>query len=369
MAPKKYQRLTYKDRVIIQTLLSEDKSASFISRQLERNRSSISREINKWIRYPGDEYEADLAHWSTEDMYLNKRNFDKIQKHYSLRRYVYSGLLNGLSPELIAGRIKVDFPGDPILTISHEAIYTHIYNHPQAKLNRKLIKLLLHFKSRRRRAKGHKKGLTRIKDGLSIEQRPAEVGLRKEAGHWEGDLMIGVKQSSAIGTLVERKTRFTYIVKLKNRRSKTVTKAFKKELDKMNKIFKKTMTYDNGSEMANHKWLTKKTGMKVYFAHPYSSWERGTNENTNGLIRRFLPKGINFNDVSQEYIEELQNWLNNRPRKVLQYRTSMEMVQLELLQSKHCGVSAEIENNPKQLFSILGTTNNIVTQKNINLNT
>jgi len=109
----------------------------------------------------------------------------------------------------------------------------------------------------------------------------------------------------------------------------------------MNDIFKKTITYGNVSEMANHKWFTKKTGIQVYFAHPYSSWEGGTNKNTIGLIRRFLSKGINFNDVNQKYIEDLQNWLNNGPRKVLQYRTSMKMIVLKLLQSKHCGVSAE----------------------------
>lgn len=342
MKPKKYTCLTFKERVIIQTLFSLNKSPSYIAKQLNRNRSSISREIKKWIRYPGDEYEAEIAQFAAESFYLNKRNLDKISQHFCLKRYVYSGLLKGLSPELIAGRIKFDYPGNSIMTISHEAIYTHIYNHPQGKLNRKLINLLLYSKARRRRPKGRKKGISRIKDGISIDKRPEHVQLRQEAGHWEGDLMIGVKQASAIGTLVERKTRFTYITKLSDRRTETVTKAFEEHLNQMNPLFKKTLTYDNGLEMANHKWLTEKTGMDVYFAHPYSSWERGTNENTNGLIRRYLPKGTNFNDISLEYLKQIQEKLNNRPRKVIGFRTPNEMVQLEL--------RASFGNNPKKLF-------------------
>ncbi len=247
-----------------------------------------------------------------------------------MRRYVYSGLIKHLSPELIAGRIKIDHPGNSKMTISYEAIYTHIYNHPQAKLNRKLIKLLLHSKPRRRRPKRPRSERVRIIDAVSIDMRPAHVQLRQEVGHWEGDLMIGVKQSSAIGTLVERKTRYTHIVKLGNRKSETVTKAFENRLNQMEAIFKKTMTYDNGMEMALHLSFTTNTGMLVYFAHPYSSWERGTNENTNGLIRRFLPKGTDFNDVTVEQLQIIENRLNNRPRKVLGFRTPLEMKNFEI---------------------------------------
>jgi IS30 family transposase len=230
-----------------------------------------------------------------------------------------------------------------------------LYNHPQGKLNKALIKLLLYSKPRRKRPKGRKKGISRINGGVSIEQRPRHVEDRQEVGHWEGDLMIGVKQSSAIGTLVERKTRFTYITKLSDRKSETVTKAFEEHLNLMNPLFKKTLTYDNGLEMANHKWLTEKTGIDVYFAHPYSSWERGTNENTNGLIRRDLPKGTNFNDISLEQLKLIQEKLNNRPRKVIGYRTPNEMVQLEL--------SASIGNNPQKLFPSSARLNTFFNQK------
>jgi IS30 family transposase len=329
MEEKKYNRLTFQERVVIQTLLEEKKSKSCIALRLNRSRSTITREINKWVQEPWENYNAELAHWDAEDNYLNKRNLDKIGTFKKLKFYVYKGLLNGWSPEQIAGRIQLKYPNDPIMSISHEAIYMHIYSHPQASLNRKLIALLPYQKTRRKRANAVNKRRIRIKDQVSIDLRPKHIEERNEIGHWEGDLMIGAKQSSAIGTLVERKSRFTYIVKLKDRKSATVRKGFSRELNMLNEVFKKSLTYDNGIEMAQHKILTEKTGMVVYFAHPYSSWERGTNENTNGLIRRYFPKGTNFNEIDERQLKVVQNKLNNRPRKVLGYRTPIEIMELE----------------------------------------
>lgn len=210
------------------------------------------------------------------------------------------------------------------MTISHEAIYQHIYSRPQAKMNKKLIALLPFHKSKRWSTKGSAKRKHIIKGRICIENRPEHIEERKEEGHWEGDLMIGVKQGSAIGTLVERKTRFTYIVKLANKKSNTVTSAFSKALNSLDDHWRKTLTYDNGVEMAYHQKLTAKSGMDVYFAHPYSSWERGTNENTNGLIRRYLPKGTNFHQITEEQLKNIQHKLNNRPRKILGYKTPLE---------------------------------------------
>jgi IS30 family transposase len=329
MSQKKYERLSLQERVKIETLLKEKKSKSYIAKQLNRNRSTITRELKIWIKKPGDMYDANFADWCAHDDYLNKRNLDKISAHNALKRYVYRGLLKGYSPELIAGQIKLHYPNNSIMTISYEAIYTHIYNHNEGKLKRKLIALLLYSNSKRKSRKGIKKGRNRIKDALSIDDRPKHIEQREEVGHWEADLMIGPKQTSAIGTLVERKTRFLYIVKTENRKSDTVITAFKKPLNKMEKQFRKTMTYDNGMEMANHKTFTKDTGMPVYFAHPYSSWERGTNENTNGLIRRFFPKKTDFNKVTLEQLKIVQDILNNRPRKVLGFYTANEMMEME----------------------------------------
>ena len=142
--------------------------------------------------------------------------------------------------------------------------------------------------------------------------------------------MIGKNHKFAIGTIVERKSRYTLIVKLKARNSSEVAKMFSKILNKLNPVLKKSMTYDNGIEMAKHQEITKKTSMKIYFAHPYSSWERGTNENTNGLIRRYLPKGTDFNKITLKELLSIQEKLNNRPRKIIGYKTPKEIIDFEL---------------------------------------
>lgn len=326
MSTKKYKRLGLEERVIIQTLLEENKSKAFIAKKLNRSRSTLTREINKWVAKPGEKYSATLADWCAKDDYLNKRTSDKISANSRLRFYVYKGLLKAWSPEQIAGRIKLDYPRDMSMRISHEAIYAHIYAHPQAQFNRKLIKLLPYQKTRRRRANANSKRGIKIKDQVSIDLRPKHVEKREEIGHWEGDLVIGKNQKSAIGTIVERKARFTYILKLNDRKSETVTDAFINTFKSMNPTLRKSLTYDNGMEMAYHKNIKIKTGMDVYFAHPYASWERGTNENTNGLIRRFLPKKTDFNLVSQDQLRDIQNSLNNRPKKVLGYKTPLEVL-------------------------------------------
>ncbi len=327
METKKYKRLTLKERVIIETLLQENKTKSYIAKKLKRSRSTITREVNKL----GDNYDAKLSDWCAKDDYLNKRNKDKITTYKRLKIFVYRGLLSGWSPEQISGKLKLDYPNDSIMTISYEAIYTHIYAHRQASLNRKLIALLPYKKTQRKRTNKHSKRGVKIKDQISIDDRPVDIEKREEIGHWEGDLVIGKGQKSAIGTLVERKSRFTFIVKLKNRKSTTVRKEFVKKFNKTDTLFTKTLTYDNGTEMAQHKQFSKQTGMPVYFAHPYCSWERGTNENTNGLIRRYFPKKTDFNTITEKELKKAQNALNNRPRKVLGYRTPNQVMEMEFL--------------------------------------
>jgi len=328
MKTKKYKRLTFKERVIIQTLIDENKSKAFIAKKLKRSRSTITREINKWVIDPDDKYDATLANWMAKDDYLNKRNLDKINTYKRLKFFVYKGLLEGWSPDQISGRLKDKYPNDPVMTISYEAIYMHIYRHRQASLNKKLIKLLPYQKSQRRRANAKTKRGTKIKDIINIKERPKHIENRQEIGHWEGDLVIGKGQKSAIGTIVERKSRFVCIIKLKDRKSATVTSQFAKILKGFNQNLIKTMTYDNGVEMARHKEFTKQTGIKVYFADPYASWQRGTNENTNGLIRRYFPKGTDFNKVTAKQLKYVQEKLNNRPRKIINYKTPNEIFKL-----------------------------------------
>lgn len=190
----------------------------------------------------------------------------------------------------------------------------------------KLINKLVFSKPKRSKMPQRKIYMGTIIDRISIDQRPKEVEDRQFIGHWESDLIIGKDQSSAVGTIVERKSRFTLIVPLKSRKSEHVVKEFSKALLKMPKHLLKSITHDNGIEMAAHKILTDLTKMPVYFTHPYSSWQRGTNENTNGLIRRVFKKKTDFNKVSAKQLHELQNKLNNRPRKVLRYKTPNEIL-------------------------------------------
>jgi transposase, IS30 family len=327
---KPRRRLTLNERIVIETLLKENKTKSYIAKHLNRNRSTITREVNNWVRKPTDIYNASDAHFFAKQDYLNKRNKDKINTYKRLKLFVYKGLLSGFSPEQIGGRIKVLYPNDPVMSISYEAIYQHIYRHRQSYLGKKLIKLLPYHHHKRREKRKFGKNRVRIKDQVNISQRPQHVELRLEVGHWEGDLMIGIGQKSAIGTIVERKTRYTFIVKIENRKSITVTQQFAKILNTLPKYILKSMTYDNGLEMANHKWLAEITGMNIFFANPYSSWERGTNENTNGLIRRFFPKGTDFNNITIEQIKQAQYSLNNRPRKILAYKTPNEIMNQEI---------------------------------------
>ncbi len=330
MVRKKNSRLTLKERIQIETLLKENKSKSYIAKTLNRARSTITREVNKWVQSDIDKYSAELANWNAKDDYLNKRNTDKISTYKKLRVYVFKGLLSQWTPEQIAGKIKLEYSNDPIIAISHEAIYRYIYKQPQTRLNKKLIKLLVSKKTRRRPPKKRRGTGSKITNQVSIDNRPKHILLRQEIGHWEGDLMIGKNQKSAIGTIVERKYRYTLIVKLKARNSKEVAKMFSKILNKLNPILKKAMTYDNGVEMARHKEITNKTGIKIYFAHPYSSWERGTNENTNGLIRRYLPKGTDFNLIDKKQLMIIQEKLNNRPRKIIGFKKPKEIIDFEL---------------------------------------
>lgn len=330
MEVKKHRRLTYKERVIIQTLLNENKTKAYIANRLNRSRSTISREVNKLGDNPKVDYDAYLAHWYAKEDYLSKRNFDKISNYKQLKIFVYKGLLSQWTPEQIAGRIKELYPNDPIMTISHEAIYRHIYTRPQASLNKKLIKLLVRKKTRRRPPKKRRDTGSKIINQVSIDNRPKHIENRIEIGHWEGDLIIGKNHKSAIGTIVERKARYTIIIKLNSKKADEVAKMFSKKINQLNNIFKKSMTYDNGIEMARHEKITQNTGMKIYFAHPYSSWERGTNENTNGLIRRYLPKGTDFNEIDEKTLMKIQEKLNNRPRKIIGYKTPKEIMDSEL---------------------------------------
>lgn len=293
---------------------------------LGRSRSTISREIKRGKYFNTNYYIGEHAHRNAKFFNNIKHLYPKIKECSTLRFYVYRGLLKGWSPEQIANRIKHDYPKNPEMRISYESIYSYIYRRVEAPLNRKPIKLLPYRKPKWSGLSHWKVYVGTILDRTSIDERPDEIEKRQEIGHWESDLIIGKGQTSAIGTIVERKSRYTIIVPLKSIKSEHVVMAFAKELLRLPTIYIKTITHNNGIEMASHKLLSKLTQMTVCFTHPYSSWERGTNENTNGLIRRVFKKKTDFNKVSVKQLKTLQDNLNEHPRKVIGYFTPNEIM-------------------------------------------
>lgn len=326
---RKYRRLSADDRERISRWLARKKKLRWIARKLNRAPSTISREIrggsmNRWA------YRAVIAeHRARRNASKRKHGKYKLLACRQMQKYVHEKLRLHWSPEQIVQCLCKDYPGAKTMRVSSEAIYSYLYVLPRGELKRELLSCL-----RRRHKRRHKRSFwkdvapsRRMEGMLSIEERPKEVEKRTIPGHWEGDLLIGRNRQSALGSLVERTTRTTLLVKLKEKDALTVRKAFARKANRLPAEMKLSMTYDQGCEMAQHRLFTKETRMKVYFAHPASPWERGTNENTNGLIRDFFPKGTDFNKVSLREIKRVQHLLNGRPRKVLNWETPYKAFQ------------------------------------------
>ena len=320
-----YKRLNDLEREEISRMLSQKCSFRMIANALSRNVSTISREVNggggnKYV------YRAIRAqNRAKRNAAKRKTGKYRLNDNHKLLAYVRKRLRKKWSPRQIAEELEVDYPLDMTMRISPESIYTYIYILPRGSLKQELTSCLRQNRKRRcKQAKGVKME-RKIEDMLSIEERPKEVEDRIIPGHWEGDLIVGKNNRSALGTLVERTTRTTILIPVKSREAEVVAKAFAKEVKKLPQQMKLSMTYDQGREMAQHKLFTKISGIKVYFAHPRSPWERGTNENTNGLIRQFFPKGTEFNKVSRYEIKKVQDLLNGRPRAALGFKKPYEI--------------------------------------------
>jgi IS30 family transposase len=328
---REYKRLSYEERIKIEILLEQGKTKAEIARYLERSKSTITNEVKK---YSGTSYEAKKAHTFSEYITRGKHRGSKIERNINLEYYIILRLKQRWSPAQISQRLREKYPNDKRMQASHESIYTYIYLKAKSGLKKELIKHLRQEKSERKRPNPRSEIRTKIPDRIGIEHRPEEVIDRIIPGHWESDLLIGKDQKSAIGTIVERTTRFAIIVKLNNRTANEVRRAFAYELKGLPEYMRKTLTHDNGIEMSQHKLFTKETQMKVYFANPHSPWERGTNENTNMLIRDFFPKGTDFNQVPSGKIKQVQDLLNNRPRKTLNWATPNELFKEYILKGK-----------------------------------
>ena len=269
-------------------------------------------------------YRAFFSQQRSNTLRHKLRKNRKLDNNVPLRKFVLYGLKKNWSPEQIAKRLIMLYPNDMAMRISPETIYSYLYVLSRGALKSKIVSSLRqHHAYRRKRNKDRRKSGS-IQDYLSIEERPKEVANRIIPGHWEGDLIVGRRNASAIGTLVERTTRMLFLVRLKDKDAMTVRAAFVEEFRQLPQGLKRTLTYDQGTEMAQHKLFSKETKITVYFAHPHSPWERGTNENTNYLIRQYFPKGTDLTKISRKRLKEVQDELNDRPRKVLNWHTPHE---------------------------------------------
>ena len=325
---KRYKRLSIEDREEISRLLMLKLSFREIGLKMDRSPSTILREVRRY-RSNRTIYRAVSGHQHAVKLSRSRRiGKRKLFTNKILLKIVKSKLNLFWSPEQIAEYLK-NYYENTDMQVSAETIYSYIYVLPRGKLREELTQLLRRsHKKRRIRGRSNKGQTSNLEDMLSIEERPAEVADRIIPGHWEGDLIIGeAKKQTALGTLVERTTRTVILVPLKNKTALEVRKEFAKEIKKLPQQMRLSLTYDQGREMAQHKLFTKQTKMQVYFAHPRSPWERGTNENTNGLIRQFFPKSTNFKKVSRKEIKRVQKLLNERPRKTLNWQTPYEAMQ------------------------------------------
>ena len=297
-------------------------SLRLIATKLNRSPSTISREIK---RNGGlNEYRASQADKTAWDR-AHRPKVCKLVENRSLARMVAKKLQLEWSPEQIAGWLKDTFPNDEDNQVSHETIYRSLYIQARGALKKELLQHLRRTRSMRRSRHHTQKTPDhgQITDAISISERPASVEDRAVPGHWEGDLIIGSKNSQ-IATLVERKTRYVLLAKVDGKDSKTVVDALIKQAHKLPRELYKSLTWDRGSEMAQHKRFTLATDIDVYFCDPSSPWQRGSNENTNRLLRQYFPKGTNLSEHSQAKLNAVARRLNERPRKTLDNKTPAE---------------------------------------------
>jgi transposase, IS30 family len=309
-----YIHLTREERYQIHVLMRQGVSKSCIARELGRNRSTICRELNRNASEAG--YKPAAAHKCARLRQTQRRNARQIDQATWDHVEVYLRL--GLSPQQVSGRLEKETG----TCISHEAMYQHIYLNKR-KGGNLYCTLRCQKIQRKRYASGHERRGT-LKNRIGIEQRPAVVDERSRIGDWEGDTVIGKGHQGALVTLVERKSRYTLAQVVDSKHSEGVTHAIT-ELLRPHKGKRHTLTLDNGKEFAQHEFIGDCLNIAIYFAHPYCSWERGLNENHNGLLRQFFPKNTNLRKVDQSAVNDAVYNLNHRPRKCLNYMTPHEV--------------------------------------------
>lgn len=342
-----YRRLTHEDRVFIEMAINSTPAWSIraIGRHLDVAASTISRELGRHRVETGrgrggsreTRYHAGVAHHHTMRSRVRTRA-RKLDCH-ELRSLVVTGLNEKHSPQQIAGRQRMMFPNQPQLWVSHETIYQALYVQGRGSLRHELTVAKALRSGRSRRTPASRLPSRDVRPwlaGARLTDRPASAADRAVPGNWEGDLVVG-PANSGIVTLVERNTRFALIERLPGvRDSATVIDVIRNQIMRLPEHLRKTLTWDQGQEMSRHKDFTIATGCPVFFCDPHSPWQRGSNENLNGLIRDYYPKGTNFNNVSDDAIEAMVEQLNNRPRKIHGFHTPREKLN-ELISSVALG--------------------------------
>jgi IS30 family transposase len=319
--------LRLEEREEISRGIAAGRSIRLIARGLRRSPSTVSREVRRnggCSTYRASE--ADTRAWER----AVRPKPCRLARHAELRWHVAQKLALQWSPEQISGWLKRRFPADQGMQVSHEAIYRSLFIQTRGVLKKQL---LAHLRTARqmRQAKGGttKNGLGQIVDAVSIRERPAEVEDRAVPGHWEGDLLSGTNNTH-IATLVERHTRFTMLLKVPSKDTATVVAALSKHVRKLPQQLRRSLTWDRGKEMADHKNFTVATNVQVYFCDPRSPWQRGSNENTNGLLRQYFSRGTDLSRFSQAYLNRIALRLNQRPRKTLGFDTPADRLQAVL---------------------------------------
>ena len=343
---KTYTQLSAEERGVIMAMKVHGSSARQIARVLERAPSTITRELRR-NGFKADHEVGRLGRPRVAGGYNALRAGVRARRVRGLAQRprklragtaLWSKVLGMLqqcwSPQQIAGTLKQENPGLPALQASHETIYTAIYAMPRGSLRKALTPLLRQGRAERRPPKRGADGRGVLQGMTSIHLRPPEANERLLPGHWEGDLIVGAHNRSAVGTLVCRQTLFVMLVKMNGLTATHALEGYASAFLPLDEQLRKTLTYDQGKEMALHRQLAARTGLQIYFADPHSPWQRGICENINGLIRQYLPKGTDLSVHSQSQLDQISWSLNTRPRKTLNFRTPAQVFFEECLQRK-----------------------------------
>jgi len=306
-------RLSLEQRVEIRIGLEQRLSLRAIARRVGRHPSTICREVNSNGGRAG--YQPVAAQAAAIER-AKRPKPTKLRRNPQLCSRVIADLERLYSPQQIAARLRADFGDDDSMTVSHETIYKSLYVQGRGELRRELARCLRSGRAVRR-PQGRLETRGKIPDMVMISERPAEVEDRAVPGHWEGDLIIGKNNKSAIGTLVERSTRFVMLLHLADQRAETVREAMERKIVTLPAELRRSLTWDQGKEMAEHARFSVDTGVAVYFCDPHSPWQRGSNENTNGLLRQYFPKGTSLRSYSEADLDAAAASLNDRPRQTL----------------------------------------------------